>query len=116
MMGEIGKAMKAIGQMIKGEVAFDAEKAKAAALEIYGHASHIPDMFPEGSTEKPSEALPAIWEDWDEFVAISDQMKTDAKALSDIAGNASEASVIKAQFGMVGKSCGSCHEKFRLKK
>jgi cytochrome c556 len=72
-------------------------------------------MFPEGSTEKPSEALPAIWQDWDEFVAISEQMKTDAKQLSEIAGAASSADAIKAQFAAVGKSCGSCHEKFRLK-
>ncbi|MEL7429674.1 MAG: cytochrome c [Pseudomonadota bacterium] len=115
MMGDIGKAMKRMGLMIKGEVDYDAEVAKAAALEIYGHATHIPEMFPEGSTEKPSEALPAIWENWDEFVAISEQMKTDAKQLAEIAGAANSADAIKVQFGAVGKSCGSCHEKFRLK-
>lgn len=116
MMGEIGKGMKVIGEMIKGNAEFDPQNAKAAALEIYGHASHMPDMFPEGSTEKPSEALPAIWENWEEFVAISDKMKVDAKQLAELSGNAVSVDEIKAQFGLVGKSCGSCHEKFRLKK
>ena len=115
MMGEIARAMKTIGKMVKGEIAYDAKVAKASALEIFGHMSHMTEMFPEGSTEKPSEALPAIWEDWDEFVAISDKLKVDAKQLAEIAEAASSPDAIKAQFGVVGKSCGSCHEKFRLK-
>lgn len=116
MMGEIARSMKVIGKMIKGEVEYDAPAAKAAALEIFGHLSHMTEMFPEGSTEKPSEALPAIWENWDEFATLSDKLKTDAKQLAEVAESTSNADAIKAQFGLVGKSCGSCHEKFRLKK
>lgn len=116
MMGEIARGMKTIGAMMKGEAAYDAEMAKASALEIYGHMSHIAEMFPEGSTEKPSEALPAIWENWDEFVALADKLKADAKTLAEVAGTASSAAEIKGQFALVGQSCGSCHEKFRLKK
>ena len=116
MMGEIARAMKTIGQMVKGAVAYDAQAAKAAANEIYGHMSHMTEMFPEGSTEKPSEALPVIWENWDEFVALSDKLKVDARQLAEIAGSSTSADAIKVQFGVVGASCGSCHEKFRLKK
>ncbi len=116
MMGEIARSMKTIGKMIKGVDSYNAKKAKAAALEIYGHMSHMTDMFPEGSTEKPSEALPVIWDDWDEFVALSNQLKDDSKLLSELAGTADSADTIKSQFGLVAKSCSSCHEKFRLKK
>lgn len=116
MMGDIGDSMKAIGTMMKGEAAYDADAAKAAAMTIVGHADEIPKLFPEGSTQKPTEALPAIWENWDEFVRITEQMKSDAQQLADAAALATQASQIRAQFGAVGKSCGSCHEKFRLKK
>ena len=116
MMGMIGDSMKIIGSMIKGQVSFDANSAKEAAMTIVGHAEEIPELFPEGTTDKPSEALPAIWENWDEFVKITEQMKADAQILADAAAMASEASEIRAQFGAVGKSCGSCHEQFRLKK
>ena len=116
MMGEIARSMKTIGKMIKGEIDYDAEAAKAAALEIYGHMSHMPEMFPEGSTEPPTEALPVIWQEWDEFVVISDKLKTDAKKLAELAASASNASELIPQFSEVGKSCASCHEKFRLKK
>ena len=30
-------------------------------------------MFPEGSTQKPTEALPVIWENWDEFEKIAEK-------------------------------------------
>ena len=116
MMSEIGKAMKTIGQMVKGETAYDAPAARAAALVIQRHAENIPVTFPEGSTEKPSEALPAIWQNWEEFLAINSRMQSDAKTLAEIAAKSSGPEEIKIQFGAVGKSCSSCHEKFRLKK
>ena len=115
MMGAIGDSMKVIGSMMKGQTAFDANGAKAAAMRIAGHADEIPDLFPEGSTQKPSEALPAIWQNWDEFVKITGEMKAAAQTLADAASVATQADQIRAQFGAVGKSCGSCHERFRLK-
>lgn len=116
MMGDIGKAMKTIGTMIKGEAAYDAEVAKRAAGEIQGHMMHMADMFPEGSTEAPSEALSAIWENWDEFLALSKELEDDARQLAVLAASAASADELTAQFAVVGKSCGTCHEKFRLKK
>ena len=116
MMGEIARSMKTIGRMIKGEADYDAEAAQAAALEIYGHMSHMPEMFPEGSIEPPTEALPIIWQEWDEFVVISDKLKTDAKQLAELTASVSGANELIPQFSEVGKSCAACHEKFRLKK
>ena len=115
-MSDIANSMKTIGKMIKGETGYDAEAAKTSALKIHGHMVHMEKLFPEGSTDKPSEALPAIWENWNEFLSIFDQLGSDAKQLADIAGAASSSDEIAAQFAKVGKSCGSCHEKFRLKK
>lgn len=116
MMGAIGDSMKTIGNMIKGQADFDADAVESAAMTIVGHAKEIPNLFPEGSTQKPSEALPAIWEKWDEFVKITNQMKSDAQTLADAAKTATQASDIRTQFVAMGKSCGSCHEQFRLKK
>ncbi len=35
-----------------------------------GSRQRITGAFPDGSTEQPSEALPAICDNWDEFVKI----------------------------------------------
>lgn len=116
MMGEVAKAMKSIGQMIKGEVDYNPNNARSAALEIEKHARGFSELFPEGSTTKPSEALPIIWEDWEEFTKLLDQMKTQANQLAELAPTVATVGEIKTQFALVGKTCGTCHKKFRLKK
>lgn len=116
MMGEISKAMKVIGEMVRGVTAFDASAAREAALEIKKHASMIPELFPAGTTEKPSEALSAIWENWEEFLELTNDMKVEADVLADTASNSSNPEEFEAAFGRIGRSCTSCHQKFRLKK
>lgn len=116
MMGEIAKAMKSIGQMVKGEVDYNSEVAIKAALEIEKHAKGFPQLFPKGSTTNPSEALPVIWENWEEFNQLLEEMKAQSKSLAEIASTAKTPDEIKAQFAMVGKNCGTCHKKFRQKK
>ncbi len=116
MMGEIAKAMKSIGQMIKGDQAYDSEVATLAAREIEKHAQGLSKLFPEGSTTKPSEALPAIWENWDEFNQLLEEMNTQSGRLAEKAAMAEGSVEIKAQFALVGKTCGTCHQKYRQKK
>ena len=115
-MSDIAKSMKAIGAMIKGETGFDAATVKASADSIAEHAARMPELFPEGSTKKPSEALPAIWEDWARFTTIAQDMGTKGKALAAAADGASQIDQIKAPFGALAKTCKACHSDFRLAK
>ena len=115
-MGDIADQMKVLGAMMKKQTDFNPAAASKAADVIAGHASHIPTMFPEGSNEHPSEALPAIWADWAKFEAIASELKDGASELSVAAGSAQSAMDIAASFGKVAKTCISCHEGFRLKK
>jgi hypothetical protein len=48
--------------------------------------TQIPDLFPKGSTDPNSRALPAIWEKWDEFVKLAKQLEDQAQKLSAAAG------------------------------
>ena len=114
MMGEIGDSMKIIGTMIKtGD--FNPSAAQDAANAISSHATSIKELFPTDSLDKPSEALPQIWTDWDEFIAIGEQMGVEAEKLAKMAGGSSSVDEIKDQFRRLGQSCRSCHEKFRVK-
>lgn len=67
MMRDIAAQMKQIGAIIKGEAAFDAASVRSAANRVAVHAGEMPKLFPERSTEAPSEALPSIWRDWGSF-------------------------------------------------
>ncbi len=144
-MKSIGDNMKAIKKMLDGEQPFNADKVKKAAGVIKSHAgTTLTKLFPEGSMDKPTEATPKIWEDWEDFQASAMRLQAYAEVLEMTAGNpqgAAEASglgaAIKASditedgwptvaelnqlppqavFMAMGKTCKSCHESFRVKK
>jgi cytochrome c556 len=82
------KQMKLIGEMAKGKKKFDAPKAAAAARDLSKSTQKIPDLFPEGSNGHPSEALDAVWKEWDRFKGDAH----DAETVADAPAKALEAS------------------------
>ncbi len=116
LMKVIASQMKTIGSMVKGERNFSAEEASAAATMIATKSEKVPDLFPEDSIMDPSEALPSIWEDWDTFVQLSEDMNTHAKTLAETAKDVDDGTAIRAAFTMLAKTCSSCHEDFRQEK
>lgn len=114
LMKNIGKEMKKTGAMIKGKKAFDPTKISSYAKTISETSPHIPDLFPQHSLQKPTEALPAIWEEWDQFSALSQKLTEEANKLHDIAQNG-DRRAITMQFAKVGKVCSSCHSDYRKK-
>ncbi|MCI5076339.1 cytochrome c [Oricola sp.] len=112
-MKDIAEQMKTIGLMIRGQNAFDAAAAADAADTVAQHAATIPSLFPEGSLDSPTEALPAIWADWDQFNKNAADLQSAAADLSSSAAGAAEAADIRTQFAVVGATCSSCHEDFR---
>ncbi len=106
--------MKIIGDMAKGVVPFDAAKAAEAARDISVTSKKIPELFPEGSEGGESDALPAIWKEWDRFTKSADDLDRVAGELTTAleAGNPDW----KAAFKKVGDACKACHQDFRAKK
>ncbi len=55
---------------------------------MIGHAgTQMTELFPEGSNGTPSEALDAIWEDWEEFAALAEALRTSAEGMKLAANN-----------------------------
>jgi cytochrome c556 len=115
-MKEIGHCMKTIAAMVKGDAEFDSAKVQHLAEIMASHAKHMPHMFPEGSLDKPTEALPVIWAKWDQFTETAAEMHTHALALAEASKAATTAKDILPQLGEVGNSCKACHQNFRLAK
>jgi cytochrome c556 len=77
MMGMmmLGEQVKLLTPMFAGDAELDLKAIKGAASMITMHAgSAMTDLFPEGSLDVPSEALPAIWDRWPEFVAYAQEL------------------------------------------
>ncbi len=114
-MKDIGKTMKSLGAMAKGEAAFNADTLKAAASSIKGHAGNIDRLFPDTKKSRKShvtEAAPAIWEQKPEFIALANKMAEAAGGLETI----SSRSELGGQMKALAATCKGCHEKFRIKK
>lgn len=87
-------------------------EAVAALNTVLTNYGHIPDLFPEGSIVGDSEALPAIWENWETFTGIVESGKT-AATQAIAAAEAGDATAYAAALKTLGGTCGQCHQQFR---
>ena len=100
----------AVFSVLKGETSYAAH-----ARAIADGAAMMPDIFPAGTGDGDTGALPSIWQDWAKFEAAASALQSAAANLADAAGSGDMAA-IGAAAGAVGKACGGCHEPFRKKK
>ena len=103
-----------IFSVLKGDTSYSGHIA-ANARAISDSAAMMIDIFPEGSGEGNTRALPSIWQDWPKFEAAAMALKTAADDLASASGTG-DTTTIGAAAGAVGKACGGCHEPFRKKK
>ncbi len=111
-MNSNSKSAKAIkGAVKEGDFATIEENAK----KIVANADNMIALFPEGSTAKKSRAKAEIWQEWDDFKAKANDLKNAARQLAN-AANAKDSEQVKVQSKALGKSCGSCHKRYRARK
>ena len=116
LMKGMADSMKVMGAMFKGETVFDPGIVAEKAALLADHAKKIPEMTPEGSGDHPSEALPIIWQAWDDYVADAEAMVIEGQKLVEIAMSAADPAVAREQYVKLGKTCGTCHDRFRKPK
>jgi cytochrome c556 len=96
--------------MAQEKVPYDAAAASAAAAALLEVSSWDPKvLFPEGSVE--GRALPAIWENFDDFNAKHEALVAAATTMTEEAGKGLDQ--LKAAIGPIGAACGACHERYR---
>lgn len=110
----LGANLTGIAMNAKGEVAFpDAVPAHAQMV-----AAAAPLLLPafeqntagEGSAQ--TKAKDAIWDDWDSFAELANDLEVAAAELASVA-DAGDMAAVGRQLGAVGGTCKACHDKFR---
>ena len=112
--------MKSIGDQAQnvndafnvGVDGFDTGIIQRNAQAIAMSAHRIPDLFPKGSTDPNSRALPAIWEKWDTFVQLAKQLEERAQSLGNAAASGNDEK-LKEKSDKMFATCKACHEQFR---
>lgn len=110
-------ATKLGGDMIKGTIPFDADKAAAAMLKISDVPESYVTLFPAGSevdAVPDSEASLKIWEDFDGFKELAQKLEDKSTAAAAAAEQGE--GPFKAAFGDMTKVCKECHKAYRVKK
>ena len=90
------------------------DEAKILMIEMSDNYKRLLDLFPENSKVGfKTEALPAIWENKDEFNLL---MTKASSNMIELTSAIDEAEDVKATLGKyMWSSCKSCHSKFRAK-
>ena len=109
-MKSIGDAMKVMGQMAKGETAFDATVARSATADVARFAAETPALFKAPESDPKTEALPIIWERFDDFTAKAQQTEILARALSTDMETPED---LNAGLMQLGATCKACHKEYR---
>lgn len=111
-MKAMGKEMGAIKKLVTGSPE-DLAQVKEHAAKISAVADEIPGLFPDGSDQGKTEALPVVWTQHEDFLARAAKLKTLADQLSATAGSG-DAKQTTAAFAALGKEgCGACHQTYR---
>jgi cytochrome c556 len=113
-MKAMGSEMKALAEMFKAPETFDQERAVAASEAVASHAESIPELFPQGSAEPPSDASEAIWDDWDQCASHSTDLQEAALEFGAAAEADAEPPALKPDFEAMASGCKACHQDFRL--
>ena len=104
--------MRALTGMARGQAPFNAATVQAAFQRLEQNAQQIPGLFPAGSHQGKTAALPTIWERKADFDAHATRLQQDARAAQ---GAVTDPTSLQAAIQRVGQSCGGCHETYRRK-
>lgn len=106
-----------LGQMARGNMEFDKDKAMLGLERITVLAPMIPEVFAAADTHMnksvETRAADTIWENQADFAQLAQDLVDGAEAAMEILENQG-ADGVRQAVGQVGPKCGACHDRFRL--
>ena len=111
-----GKNAGALAGMVKGEKPYDQAAVDAAFAQFTETAKKLPTLFPASmkgmKLEGDYDASPKVWDD---KAGFDEHAASFAKTVDEAKSKIKDVDTLKANFPMVGKQCGGCHETYRVK-
>ncbi|HWT16209.1 MAG TPA: cytochrome c [Patescibacteria group bacterium] len=102
-----------MGAMVKGNKPWNAVEFKQRSVAVAFAAVLLDEAFAKGSDQGAvTDALPAIWQQPEDFAARLKDFQRTSNALR-VAAAGGDQERIKAAFGEVRQSCGACHDRYR---
>jgi cytochrome c556 len=111
LMKNVGAAMGAAGNMVRGDTEFEPRAAQLAMRTMNSSIIGLVELLPEGSHAGDTRALPAIWENMDDFLAKAESLRAATQAAID--AEPADLDSFRPLFAEVGQNCSACHENYR---
>ena len=111
-MTSLGQRLLTISKRLRANK--DLDKIADDAHAIHELAVTIPKQFPPGSTQFPTAAKPAVWQEWATFESNVKKLEAEAEKLMNT--KVSDGEALRTQFRAVAFACDGCHETFRVPK
>ena len=110
LMKKMADNTKIIGHMLKGKTSFDANEAKLALERLSSLSLKTPKVFEVNATDPKSEAKPTIWDEFDEFTKLSNELAKNTSELANLVENIDD---LRPTLMKVSEGCKACHSKYR---
>ncbi len=114
LMKAVGDSTRAPAAMLKGEQPFDLVPVQAALRAMQAAGKQMPGLFPDDTkTGGDTAAAAKIWENKADFNAKWAKFEADSTAaLARVTDDAS----FKASYPDIVRSCGGCHQDYRVRR
>ncbi|CAM3861621.1 c-type cytochrome [Rheinheimera salexigens] len=100
--------MADIGDMVKGDVTYDADRVKERATAL----ATLTTLPWYGFSVKGGDAKAEIWDNLADFKSRGEKLASDAAVLHTASLNGDQAEIRKA-FGTFARNCKACHDKYK---
>ena len=110
LMKEMAGNTKIIGQMLKGKTSFDANQVKLALERLSALSLETPKVFTINATDPKSEAMPNIWDQFDEFTKLSKDLAETSIVLANSVATIED---LRPALKKVSSGCKACHSRYR---
>jgi cytochrome c556 len=118
-MEAMGDLSKTVANMFKGKTEFDRDTLVDAADAFVQHGSDMTALFPdtpESRNGSNTQALPIIWNEWEDFTGMADEFVQKSIALQNFVGSTEDVTQLRKEFFKTTKGCLGCHKRYRKPK
>jgi cytochrome c556 len=107
-MSAMSKVVKDLTPIMRGQADYDAEQVRAAADVMIQHSGEqMTRLFPEGTGGMPSAAKPTVWENWEGFSELAEQLRLSAEGMKLAADNGLAKDQPQQGSAMMGANAGA---------
>ena len=110
LMKAMADNTKLVGQMLKKQTPFELNEVKQALEQLSSLSLQTPTVFEVNATDPKSEAKQNIWDEFDEFTKLSNELAKNTSELAILVENIDD---LRPTLMKVSKGCKACHSKYR---